>query len=148
MSSRTGAGGRDLLQMAAMLVGVVFVLVAILGFVPGVTTDYDSLGVAGHESEAKLLGLFQVSVLHNIVHGLFGVGILMSRTRAGARNYLVGGGVVYFVLVLVGLFIANKEEAINFVPINTADNYLHLGLGIGMVALGLLLSRSTTATRA
>jgi len=148
MSSRTGAGGRDLLQMAAMLVGVVFVLVAILGFVPGVTTDYDSLGVAGHESEAKLLGLFQVSVLHNIVHLLFGVGILMSRTRAGARNYLVGGGVVYFVLVLVGLFIANKEEAINFVPINTADNYLHLGLGIGMVALGLLLSRSTTAARA
>lgn len=147
MSSRTGAGGRDLLQTAALLVGVVFVLVAILGFIPGVTTDYDSLGAAGHESKAKLLGLFQVSILHNIVHLLFGVGIFMSRTRAGAKAFLVGGGVVYFVLVLVGLFIANKEEAINFVPINTADNYLHLGLGIGMVALGLLLGRSTTAAR-
>ncbi len=148
MSSTTGAGGRSLVQIAALLVGVVFVLVAILGFVPGVTTNFDSLGIAGHESEALLLGLFQVSIFHNIVHGLFGVGILMSRTHAGARNYLIGGGVVYFVLVLVGLFIANKETAINFVPINTADNFLHLGLGIGMVALGLVLGKSTAATRA
>ncbi len=87
-------------------------------------------------------------MLHNIVHGLFGVGIIMSRTRAGAKNFLIGGGVIYFVLVVVGLFIANKEEAINFVPINTADNFLHLGLGIGMVALGVLLSRDNRIARA
>ncbi len=148
MSSRTDAGPRDLLQTAALVVGVVFVLVAILGFVPGITTPFDELGAAGHESRAKLLGLFQVSVLHNIVHGLFGVGIIMSRTRAGAKNFLIGGGVIYLVLVVVGLFIANKEEAINFVPINTADNFLHLGLGIGMVALGVLLSRDNRIARA
>jgi len=148
MSSRTDRdstlGGRDLLQTGALVVGVVFVLVAILGFIPGATTNYDELGAYGHESDAKLLGLFNVSILHNIVHGLFGVGILMSRTRAGAKNYLIGGGIVYIVLLVVGLFIANKEEAINFVPINTADNYLHLGLAIGMIALGVLLSRPNT----
>lgn len=146
MSSRTDRdstlGGRDLLQTGALVVGVVFVLVAILGFIPGITTG--DLKAYGHESEAKLLGLFNVSILHNIVHGLFGVGILMSRTRAGAKNYLIGGGIVYIVLLVVGLFIANKEEAINFVPINTADNYLHLGLAIGMIALGVLLSRPNT----
>lgn len=48
-------------------------VVAVLGFVPGITTSYSELSFAGHESEAKLLGLFQVSVLHNIVHGLFGL---------------------------------------------------------------------------
>lgn len=140
MSSRTGAGGRDLLQTAALLVGVVFVLVAILGFVPGITTG--DLGAYGHESDAKLLGLFQVSILHNIVHLLFGVGILMSRTRAGAKAYLVGGGVIYLVLVVVGLFIHDKMEAINFVPINSADNLLHLVLGIAMIGVGLVLGKT------
>jgi len=134
-----------LLQTAALVVGVVFVAVAILGFIPGITTG--DLGAYGHESEAKLLGLFQVSVLHNIVHLLFGVGILMARTHAGAKNYLVGGGAVYLVLVVVGLFIHDKQEAVNFVPINTADNFLHLGLGVGMIALGLLLDRSTATAR-
>lgn len=149
MSSRTGAGGRDLLQTTALAVGVVFLLVGILGFIPGVTSDYDSLGVAGHESHAELLGIFQVSILHNIVHLLFGVaGIALARSHAGARNFLVGGGVIYLVLFLLGLFMAGKEEAINFVPVNSADNVLHLLLGIGMIGLGLLLGRSSTTARA
>ena len=59
---------------AAAAVGVVFLLVGALGFIPGVTTDYDSMTFADHESGAELFGVFQVSVLHNIVHVLFGVG--------------------------------------------------------------------------
>ena len=64
---------RSPVQLAALVVGVVFLVVGVLGFVPGITSDYDSLGAAGHESHAMLLGIFQVSVLHNIVHLLFGV---------------------------------------------------------------------------
>jgi hypothetical protein len=30
----------------------------------------------------------------------------------------------------------------NFVPLNTADNWLHLLLAVGMIALGVLLGRS------
>src|SRR4051795_10555843 len=85
---------RDALRTAALAVGVVFLLVGVLGFIPGITTNYDDLTFAGHESQAKLLGIFQVSVLHNIVHILFGLaGIAMARTRSGARTYLIGGGV-------------------------------------------------------
>jgi len=51
----------------------VFLLVGLLGFVPGITTHYGDLGAAGHQSTAKLLDSFQVSVLHNIVHLLFGI---------------------------------------------------------------------------
>ena len=69
-------------QSLAMLVGVVFLLVGILGFVPGITTHYGDLSFAGHGSGAKLLGLFQVSILHNIVHLLFGVvGLVLAKTR-------------------------------------------------------------------
>ena len=143
---------RPLVQLAATAVGATFLLVAILGFVPGITTNYGELSFAGHESEAKLLGLFQVSVLHNIVHGLFGIiGLVLAKSVAGARGYLVGGGVVYLVLTVYGAVI-DLDSAVNFVPVNVADNFLHLGLGIGMIGLGLVLGRqaahsSTAAAR-
>ncbi|MGW0390523.1 DUF4383 domain-containing protein [Streptomyces sp. NPDC003042] len=134
-------GGRTPLQQAAFLVGAVFLLVGVLGFIPGVTTDYDSLAFAGHDSEAKLLGVFQVSVLHNIVHFLLGVaGVAMARSPASARGFLIGGGALYLVLWIYGLLIHHDSSA-NFIPVNDADNWLHLALGLVMVVLGVLLSR-------
>ena len=142
-AGRAGTTRRHPVQLAAAAVGAVFLLVGILGFVPGITTNYDQLAFAGHESGALLLGLFAVSVLHNLVHAAFGVaGLLLSRTRSGAKNYLTIGGVVYAVLWLYGLVIDHGSAA-NFVPVNTADNWLHLVLAVGMVALGVLLGRDT-----
>lgn len=136
------------LQKAAAAVGAVFLLVGILGFIPGITTNYDTMTFASHHSEALLLGVFNVSILHNIVHLLFGVaGLLMARTFNNARLYLIGGGVIYLLLFVYGLLI-DHDSAANFIPLNTADNWLHLILALGMIALGVLLSRrpATTST--
>lgn len=134
------------MQTAALVVGAVFLLVGILGFIPGITTDYDTMEFAGHESEAMLLGIFQVSILHNIVHLLFGVaGIAMSRAWSTARLFLIGGGVIYLVLWIYGLIIDHDSGA-NFIPVNTADDWLHFVLGVGMVALGILFGRERAAT--
>jgi hypothetical protein len=65
-------------------------------------------------------------------------------TSSGAKTFLVGGGIIYAVLWIYGLII-NGESAANFVPLNTADNWLHLGLAVGMIALGALLGRDTRA---
>jgi hypothetical protein len=90
-----------------------------------------------------LLGIFQVSILHNIVHILFGViGIAAARMASSARAFLVGGGAIYLVLWLYGMVIDKVGDA-NFVPLNEADDWLHLGLGAGMLALGLALGRSS-----
>jgi hypothetical protein len=63
-----------------------------LGFIPGITANYSSMSFWSHHSEALLLGIFQVSILHNIVHLLFGVaGLALARTVSGARNYLANG---------------------------------------------------------
>ncbi len=142
--ARTPGRARTPVQQAALLVGAVFLLVGILGFIPGITTNYDDMEFASHDSGAELLGIFQISILHNLVHLAFGVaGIAMSRTAAAARTYLLVGGAVYLVLWLYGLFVGHDSSA-NFVPLNTADDWLHFVLGIGMIALGALLTRRRT----
>jgi Domain of unknown function (DUF4383) len=120
---------RTLAQNLALLLGVVFLVVGILGFIPGITTNYDDLSFAGKDSDAELLGIFQVSVLHNIAHLLFGVGILLARTHEGARTYLLGGSIIYPALFIYGLFVGGDDDA-NFIPMNGADDVLHLALAI------------------
>ena len=101
---------RTPVQKAALAVGAVFLVVGLLGFVPGITTHYDQLTFAGHHSDAALLGIFNVSVLHNLVHLLFGVaGIVLARTFTSARSYLIGGGVVYLVLFIYGLVDRSRQ---------------------------------------
>ena len=134
-------------QRAAQVLGVFFLLIGILGFIPGITSNYDTMSFAGHNSDAKLLGLFQVSVLHNIVHLAFGVaGLALSRTVPGARTFLVGGGAIYLVIWLYGLVVDYNSGA-NFIPLNGADNWLHFLLGVGMIALGLALTRRPAGRR-
>lgn len=128
-------------QKASLVVGIVFLIIGIAGFIPGLTSNLESLEFAGHTSEALLLGIFQVSILHNLVHLLFGIaGVGLATSFAGSRNYLIWGGVVYALLFLYGLFVTGDNPA-NVVPVNAADNWLHVVLAIGMVALGLLLGR-------
>ena len=140
-ATTTGSLMSSPIQKAAAAVGAVFLLVGVLGFVPGITTNYGDMQFAGQRSHAELLGIFEVSVLHNIVHLLFGVaGLALARTWNGARSFLIGGGAVYLVLWLYGLLI-DKTSAANFVPVNAADDWLHFLLGVGMVALGVILGR-------
>jgi hypothetical protein len=131
-------------QNVARLTGVVLLLVGIAGFVPGVTTNlYDGLEFAGDEGNAELLGLFQVSVLHNIVHGLFGVaGLALAATASGARTFLLGGGAVYVALWLLGIV-----GGADWIPANSADNWLHLAFGLGMIGLGVALTRARRVAR-
>lgn len=130
------AGGRSILQLAAAAFGLAFLLAGIGGFIPGVTSNYDELELFGTDSNAELLGLFRVSVLHNIVHGLFGVGLLAAASASLSKLYLIGGGVLYLGVTAFG-FAIDKDSDINFLPINHADNLLHVGLSLGMILAGV-----------
>jgi hypothetical protein len=137
---------RSLAQNLAIVFGLAFLAAGILGFIPGITTNYDDLSFAGSDSGAELLGLFQVSVLHNIVHLLFGVaGLALARTWDGARSYLLGAGVIYAVLFVYGLLVGSGTDA-NFVPMNTADDLLHLALAVGLLGSWWVAARERPRT--
>ena len=142
------AGGTTDIQRAALLFGIIFLAVGVLGFIPGITSDYGRLDVFD-DVGAKLLGIFGVNILENIVHLLYGVAGLLAARRSwsAAKNYFIAGGAIYLVLWLYGLVI-DEQSAANFVGLNMAAHWLHFVLGVAMVAVGFLLSRRATAGRA
>lgn len=143
-SSQGLSARRTSAQVAALVFGIIFLVIGVLGFIPGITANYSALYFSGYDSEAVLLGVFQVSVLHNVVHLLLGfLGLWMARTHSSAKTYLIGAGVLYLLLFLYGLIIP-LNGAWNFVPFNWADNWLHLGLGAVMIILGFVLGSENT----
>lgn len=143
MSTRptiTTVGASDrLFRIVTRVAGVGFLVFGILGFVPGIV-DYAELTFAGTDSTAQLFGLFRISILHNLVHLGFGLaGLVMSRTPRLSQLYLVGGGFGYLVLSFYGFFAGTHSPA-NFLPFNTAANWLHLVLACVMMAIGMSLT--------
>lgn len=135
-------------QWAAILVGSLFLLAGVLGFVPGITSNLDSLQMAGPQSEAALFGIFETSILHNLVHVAVGlIGLAMASTFRRSRAYLLAGGILYLGLWVHGLLIDQQSSA-NFLPVNAADTWLHLGLGATMVILALTLAGCKVPTGA
>jgi hypothetical protein len=140
---RVTTGAREPVQLMATLVGATFLLIGIVGFIPGLPSNlYGGLDFAGHNSQAEIFHLFQTSWLHNIVHLALGIaGLALAHTSAGARSYLIVGGVIYLALWLYGLIVGPGSGA-NFVPLDTADDWLHFFLGLGMITLAFITTGS------
>ena len=73
-------------------------------------------------------------------------GLFLARSAVGARAFLLYGGIIYLVLFVYGLVVP-QDSAGNFVPLNSFDNVLHLLLGIGMIALAMILTRDRAKAR-
>jgi len=121
---------KTLAQRVALIFGVVFILVAVLGFL----TEGGTSMAADMETAPELLGLFPVNLLHNVVHLLFGIwGVLASRTWPAARTYCRVGGIIYLVLTVLG-FVA--PDTFGLIPIGGNDIWLHAVLGVVLAGVG------------
>jgi hypothetical protein len=121
-----------LVQKAATVFGVVFVLVGILGFIPAFTPD-------GH-----LLGIFEVNGVHNMIHLLSGVAALaLSRTPKNARLYFQIFGIVYGLVTVLGVFYGDND-LLGVVGHNVADIFLHLIITAAALYFGFGAPRDTT----
>ena len=127
--SRTVAG-RTVNGLVALVFGAVFVVVGLAGFL--VSGGHPAVGTTG----GALLGLFQVNVLHNVVHLAIG-GVMIAAALRGdrpARAANRGFGVLYLVLFVLGLVLVGST--LNIVALNGGDNILHLVLGIALAGVG------------
>ena len=119
---------RTTVQRVALIFGVVFIVVALLGLFTdgGMRMDTEDPGL--------VLGLFPVNLLHNLVHLAFGVwGIAASRSWSASVQYCRVGGVIYLVLALLG-FVA--PDGFGLVPLGGNDIWLHVLLGVALAAVG------------
>lgn len=105
-----------MLKNLAWVFGVVFLVIGLAGFVPALTPG-------GH-----LLGIFDVSPIHNIIHILSGVAALglASSGEKGAQMYFKVFGVVYALVTLIGFI--QGTTVLGLIGVNVADNLLHLAI--------------------
>ncbi len=119
------------IQTFAKLFGVVFLLVGLSAFVPGITTPHAHPGANDVMVEAGLgaaMGLFPVNVLHNLFHVAFGIwGLVAARSFGSARVYAKGVAVIYTALALFGLIPAAKLwTTFGLIPLYGNDVWLHI----------------------
>jgi hypothetical protein len=126
-------------QKAVLVVGLVFVLVAVAGFL----TSGSSME-ADPSMAPALLGLFPVNLLHNLVHLALGVwGLAASRTWGAARAYGRIAGALYLALAVLGLV---APDGFGLVPIGGNDIALHAVLGITLLAIGFMAKEPAMRT--
>lgn len=110
-------------KMLAMLFGVTFILVGVLGFVPNPIVAPD--------------GIFAVNAMHNLVHILTGAAFIIGARMGHARNTIIGIGVAYVLVTILG-FLTTGDMLLGLIHVNAADRWLHLGLAIAILAAGFL----------
>jgi hypothetical protein len=109
----------------ALVMGIVFLIVGVAGFLPSLVSPSDTHPLAFEHGHGNLMGLFPVNYVHDAVHVLFGIwGVLAYRTFPAARVYAKAVAVIYAVLTVMGL-IPGLNTTFGLVPLYGNDIWLH-----------------------
>jgi hypothetical protein len=121
-----------MVKTLAILFGIVFLAIGILGFVPGITKD------------EMLLGIFMVNTVHSVIHIVSGVVFLLAGMGgAGAsRMWFQIFGLIYAVVAIMG-FVVGNGMIFNLISNNTADTWLHVVLAVVMLLIGFGTPKQT-----
>jgi hypothetical protein len=123
-----------MVKIGAAVFGIIFLVLGILGFVPGASTQLEGL--------PHLFGIFAHDAIHNIVHILTGIiGLLTASSDRYAKWYLQIFGIIYVLIAIAGFL--QGDTVVGLFTVNMAGNILHLGLGIGLLTAGFALPVST-----
>ena len=119
-------------QWYCLLAGLSLLLAGIAGFFADANFDTGD-GIQGDE----LLSIFEVNGIHNLIHLASGALLLAaSPKRASARAVAIAFGLVYGVVTIIGLI--DGEDVLGLIPVNPADNILHIALSTLGVITGLM----------
>ncbi len=116
-----------MIKTLGLIFAAVFILIGILGFIPALTPD------------GKLLGLFEVDIVHNIIHLLSGiiagVVVLIGNIKY-IRLYFQVFGIIYALVTILGFAFGGN---LLLMMVNLADNILHLVLAVALLFIGFIL---------
>jgi uncharacterized protein DUF4383 len=130
-------GKRSVVQTVTLLFGAIYLAVGILGFLP-------FLGGSITMTNSRLLGLFNINLLHNLVHVVIGIaGLAAGASLANSRMYCQVVGVVLLLLGVLGVFIANP---LGLLYIGELDVPLHLVTGALLAYFGFAATVSTRSS--
>ncbi|HEV2786767.1 MAG TPA: DUF4383 domain-containing protein [Solirubrobacteraceae bacterium] len=128
-------------QIYSLAFGATLLLAGILGFIAEA-----SFGT-GSDVDGSNLIIFEVNGWHNLVHIASGlVGLALWRNPATARSFALGFGSVYLLVTLWGLVDGN--DVLGLIPVNGADNVLHLLISVAGIAAGLASTAREPSRRA
>lgn len=118
-------------QIYSLTFGATLLLAGLIGFLVDSSFDTGS-GIQGDD-----LIVFEVNGIHNLVHIASGLlGLASFRARGSAKAYALGFGAVYGLVTLIGFIDGN--DVLGLIPVNTADNLLHLAIAATGIAAGLV----------
>jgi hypothetical protein len=119
-------------QLYALIFGAVLTFAGITGFF------YNAEFTSDKSVHDAVFGVLDVNGWHNVVHIATGIlGLILAGSYLSARGYALAVGVVYIGVAIWGFIIGSGDSILSIVPVNTADNVLHLLIGIAGIAAGV-----------
>lgn len=132
MEAHTSGTTRSPAQLYALIFGAVLTVAGIIGFF------YNSDFTSNKSVHDAVFGILNVNGWHNVVHIATGVlGLAAAGAYSSSRTYALGLGVVYIVVAIWGFIIGSGDSILSIIPVNTADNVLHLFIGVAGIAAGM-----------
>ena len=122
------------MKKLGVVLGIVFVLVGILGFISNPLVGAN--------------GLFQTDAVHNVIHLIIGVVLLIAaKSESASRKAIITFAVIYLLLAIVGFFqlgaSGQSGKLLGLASANSADNWLHVVLAIVMYVLVLIVGKKS-----
>jgi Domain of unknown function (DUF4383) len=131
-------------RLLGLVLGVVYLLVGVLGFF--LTSDTGFAATTG----PKFIDLFAVNPLHNLVHLVVGI-ILLVTALVGIRSARIANmtlGVIFLLVGVIGLLLAGSGNALNVLAINGADNVLNFATAVVLLCVGFGADRVIAGPKA
>lgn len=129
------------MQRVAPFFGLLYVTIGIVGFfVTGFGNFVQNTG-------DTLIG-FSINPMHNLVHLLIGVFLIVMATRSSvavAEGAIMGVGLFYVVAFVIGTVAKDNLTIISMYGYGDAENFNHLVNGVALLTLGLVSSARTQA---
>jgi hypothetical protein len=131
----------SLARTVATVLGVVYLLVGVLGFLPAVVTGGTVADMPS--ASGSLIGIFPINALHNVVHLAIGAALLYA--AMATPTAIMVSRVIGIVYLLVGVAGFVSADGFGLLPLGGADIFLHLATGVVLAYIGFIAPSSEAA---